>query len=375
MEAKFLPIGFDKQKTIKQMMVGGLDGVLLTSPESISYVTGYPCLPSSGNPILFAIRNHYPSYAYINGKREVFLVAWEYSLLDIELGVDHLIKHVNADQALNGLRTLLLGDLGKGTVLGVESTCPYQLTSLISSWIPSIKLAIADDIFDQLRSIKTTVELSQLTKSCQIAEKTFTDLIPMIEPGLHRTELVRAAKEGMIHNGASGIGHCTISFGASNPEVEINEVLEEDRLVMIDLGALYYGYASDIRRMLYTGVVPEKMRQLHKIMCEIVAKVGEALVPSAIVTDIYNYAQKLFIENGLDPNFTHFGHTMGLQTEEIWCDKKNNMQIAAGMLVNVELYSMMETGENIGDEETYVVNDNGPVCITKLPKKIIEILV
>jgi len=374
MEARFFPIGFDKHKLIQQMKSNGLDGVLLTSPESISYVTGYPCLPSSGNPILYAIRNHYPSFAYINNNGEVFLVAWEYSLLDIELGVDHLIKHVNTDQALNGLRELLQKELGIGKNLGIESACPYQLSADIQKWVTPGKISIVDDILDTLRLIKKSEELSHLVKSCQIAEKTLEDLFPLITPGLHRSELISAAKERMIHNGASGIGHCTISFGASNPEVEINEILEKDRLVIIDLGAMYYGYASDIRRMLYTGLVPEKMRRLHTVMCEIVETIGNALIPGAVVKNLCTLAETLYIRNGLEPNFTHLGHTIGLQTEEVWCDRKNLMKLEPGMVINVELYSMMSSGENIGDEETYIVTAAEPERMNRLPKEIRQVI-
>jgi Xaa-Pro dipeptidase len=374
MIAKFKPIGFDKQKLVQQMKLNELDGVLLTSPESISYVTGYPCLPSSGNPILFAIRNHYPSFAYINNGGEIFLVAWEYSLLDIELGADRLIKHVNSDLALDGLRKLLQNELGVEKNLGIESTCPYQLSKLIQNWVTLGTLSIIDDIFDALRLIKKPEELSHLVKSCQIAEKTLEGLFPLIAPGLHRSELITAAKEGMIHNGASGIGHCTISFGASNPEVEINEVLEKDRLVIIDLGAMYYGYASDIRRMFYTGMVPEKMRKLHSIMCEIVSTIGNALIPGAVVKDLCTMAETLYIHASLDPNFTHLGHTIGLQTEEIWCDRKNIMKLEPGMVINVELYSMMPSGENIGDEETYIVKAGKPERMNRLPKEIRQVI-
>jgi|WetSurMetagenome_2_1015567.scaffolds.fasta_scaffold03386_8 Xaa-Pro aminopeptidase len=374
MEANFFPIGFDKEKLIQQMKFNNLDGVLLTSPESISYVTGYPCLPSSGNPILFAIRNHYPFYVFISDVGETFLVAWEYSLLDIKLGVDHLIKHVNADQAMDCLSNLLQKELGIGKNLGIESTCPYQISSFIQNWVSPGKLSIVDEIFDKIRLIKKPAELFHLKKSCEIVEKTLSGLFPLVKPGLHRSDLITAAKEGMIHNGASGIGHCTISFGASNPEVEINEVLEKDRLVIIDLGAMYYGYASDIRRMLYTGIIPEKMGQLHSTMCEIVATIGNALVPGAVVKDLCTLAETLYVRNSLEPNFTHLGHTIGLQTEEVWCDRKNVMKLEPGMVVNVELYSMMSSGENIGDEETYIVASGEPERMNRLPKEIRKVL-
>jgi Xaa-Pro dipeptidase len=370
MKAEFFPTGFTISRYMDLMKNVEVDGVLITSPENVAYVTGYPCLPSSGNPILFAIRNHYPFYAYINKKGEIFLIAWEYSLLDIDLGVDHLIKHVNKDLALQGLCRLLQKELGTGKSLGLESTCPFQLTALIHDWVSPGKLMVVDEIFDQLRLIKSPTEISCLKKSCQIAEETLLDLLPLIQPGLRRSDLITAAKAGMIRNGASGIGHCTISFGASNPEVEINEILEEDRLVILDLGAMYYGYASDIRRMRYTGQIPEKMAQLHRIMCEIVETIGSALVPGTEVKELCAQAEALFLRNGLEPNFTHIGHTIGLQTEEVWCDRNNRMKLEPGMVVNVELYSMMSSGENIGDEETYIVTEGQSERITQLPREI-----
>jgi Xaa-Pro aminopeptidase len=137
---------------------------------------------------------------------------------------------------------------------------------------------------------------------------------------------------------------------------------------------MYYGYASDIRRMLYTGIVPEKMGHLHKIMCEIVDTIGNALIPGAVVKDLCSLAETLYVRNGLDPNFTHLGHTIGLQTEEVWCDRKNLMKLEPGMVINVELYSMMSSGENIGDEETYIVTSGEPERMNRLPKEIRQVI-
>ena len=122
--------------------------------------------------------------------------------------------------------------------------------------------------------------------------------------------------------------------------------------------------------MLYTGQIPEKMEQLHKVMCEIVETIGNALVPGAAVKDLCAQAETLYLQNGLDPTFTHIGHSMGLQTEEIWLDRKNEMRLEPGMVINIELYSMMSSGENIGDEETYIVTSGGAERITQLPKEI-----
>jgi Xaa-Pro aminopeptidase len=177
----------------------------------------------------------------------------------------------------------------------------------------------------------------------------------------------------MIVNGASGISHCTISFGASNPEVEINEILEENKLVVLDLGASCYGYASDNRRYGYTGEVPAYLSDTYKMMCGIVNTVGDALAPGITGKELYALAQELYRKQGLEPSFRHVGHTMGLQTEEVWLDSQCDRKLEAGVVLNIELYHMLSTGENIGNEETYLIIETGNIRLTSLPQKIYQI--
>jgi hypothetical protein len=40
------------------------------------------------------------------------------------------------------------------------------------------------------------------------------------------------------------------------------------------------------------------------------------------------------------------------------------------MAINIELYSMAETGEQVGNEETYIVGPAGPERISILPREI-----
>ena len=51
--------------------------------------------------------------------------------------------------------------------------------------------------------------------------------------------------------------------------------------------------------------------------------------------------------------FTHTGHNIGLETEERWLADSPDETIEAGMAINIELYTTLETYGQIGDEETY----------------------
>ncbi len=372
-KVEFKAIGFDRRKFKVLMDDAGMDTVVLTSPESIAYVTGYPVLPASGNPILFGIRNVYPFYVLINSTGKIFLVAWEYSILDIELDVDAILIHSDRFEAEKKLRQLVRDEACNSGKIGIEFSCPYWMTQLLSEEISSINFSSVDDIIENLRYIKSESEIEMMRKSTAIVEASVKELFPLLYSGIGRSDVINKSKKLMIENGASGIGHCTISFGASNPEVEINEKLEDNKLVVIDLGASYYGYASDNRRYGFTGEIPEHIKEMYQTMCGIVNEIGDALAPGVEGKELYFMAVELFKREGLEPKFRHIGHTMGLQTEEVWFDQYCERKLEAGVVLNVELYNMIPSGENIGNEETYLVTADGNIRLTNLPQEIIRI--
>jgi len=114
------------------------------------------------------------------------------------------------------------------------------------------------------------------------------------------------------------------------------------------------------------------LQQRYDTMVEIVDAVGAALIPGTSYASIFRRAIELYEHHGIKllERFTHVGHNMGLETEEQWLDDDATATIEAGMVINIELYSMAETGEQIGNEETYVVQPSGPTRISVLPREI-----
>ena len=184
----------------------------------------------------------------------------------------------------------------------------------------------------------------------------------MLEPGGSRVALMREAKERLYRHGADGISHATFSFATANPEVEIDESFDPGRLATLDLGAIVGGYCSDNRRYAYCGELPAALQSRYETMVEIVDGVGAALKPGTPYAELQQLGVDLFERHRIEllKRFTHVGHNIGLETEEEWIDDRPDRVIKAGMVINIELYSHAETGEQIGNEETYVVEEDGP---------------
>jgi Xaa-Pro dipeptidase len=369
--AHFGTAGFDKRKLHGLMQERGLDGILLTSPENVFYTTGYTALPSAGNPILYTLRNRMPFFSYVDSAGDVTLLCWAFAAESVEFGADEVIGFNDHAGAMRALETLVGRQLSSGSALGVESTCPYSILKLLEG-AGAQSPVIVDDVLNRLRLIKSPTEIALLERSLQIVEQSVAELYDTLYLGMSRMELTQSAKERMAHNGAGGMSHVTFSFASANPEFAIHEPLERGSLVTLDLGGVYEGYCSDNRRYAYGGPVPASLQERYEAMLDIVDTVGAGLVPGASYGSLYQLALDKFAEHEIEllKRFTHTGHNIGIETEEQWLDDSSDLVVEEGMVICIELYSIAETGQQIGDEETYVIEATGPRRISVLPREI-----
>ncbi len=369
----FKTVGFDKAKMVELMKRGGLDGIFLSSPENVFYTTGYPCLPSSGNPIVYAMRNQLPFFSYIGSDGQVTLFCWGGAAMGIDYGADDVRMFFTYPMSVDELAGFAIEKLSPGCAIGVEATFPHYAVEIIRQNANPGKLVVADDMLHQLRLIKSPAEIERILKSTAIIDQTVLDLAKQLRLGMSRLELIGLAKEGMLRNGADGVDHVTVAFGAANPEVALGETLEPNQIVTLDLGAVYHGYVSDNRRLAYTGSVPDSLKQLHGKLCGVVASLGQALRPGKTFADLHAMGLRLFAEADLEPMFLHVGHSLGLQVDEHWLMADDPTPVEAGLVLNIELYSPSDEAVMVGDEETFVVTGTEPEKLSTLPTEIISV--
>lgn len=371
-EPIFKPYGFKKENLLPLMKQQNLKGILLNLPENVYYTTCFTVLPSSGNPILYTLKNVLPFFVYISEEGEVTLICWGYSTFGVEFGADRIKGFANFEGALRTLESHLKSKIGENDILGIESTCPYYVVSLIQDKVKPEALAVVDDMIANLRLIKSAQELELLKKSTEIIESTLAELYGSVRIGMSRLELMQEAKSRLFKNGATGISHLTFTFGKANPEIAIGEKLDANRLVTLDFGGIYKGYCSDNRRYMYSGEIPAALLDHYNKMVEIVDGVGAMLIPGTKYSDVFQHAISLYEKHGIQHGgqISHVGHNIGLQTEEQWITNDPDLMVKEGMAINIELYSMAPTGDSIGDEETYIIGPSGPTRISVLPREI-----
>ena len=368
----FTPLGDRAGQLGDSIRARGLEAIVLTTPESVYYTTGYPTLPSAGNPILYALRHRLPPFAIVTAGGEVSLGCWGFSVEGVALSVDRVVPFNDMAGAVNEL-CAAVGERVPSPAgrLGIESTCPHFIGEALRKQVGHDNLVVADRIIDDARLIKSPEEIERLTRSLAVVEQTVAGLYAELELGASRVALMEHAKRMLLANGATGVGHVTFTFGTTNPEIALDERLDPDQLVVLDLGGIVDGYCSDNRRYAYAGEVPAALLEQHEAMVQIVDAVGQRLIPGTPYAEIQDLARSLHREHGIPllARFTHAGHNIGLETEEEWIDDSPDSTVRSGMVINIELYSLTPTGQQIGDEETYVIEAR-PRRISQLPRDI-----
>ena len=363
-------IGFDGKKAAGLIRERGLRGVLLTSPENAFYSTGAHTLPGTGNPILYALRNQTPTYSFVDEEGRVTLFTWAGATIGLTYEGEEVRTFLEAVGAEEELASFL-GESQGTKKIGIESSCPYWAYRVVERTVGGENVVIADDVPLRLRLVKSDRELQRMRMSTRIVEATVSELASELHPGLSRVDLAQRARETMMKHGGTAVDHLTIAFGPSNPEVLLEEKLARDQVVTLDLGAVYEGYASDNRRLFYTGdSLPADMAALHGKLLGIVDGVGEALIPGTAFSALYSRGVDLYQKEGLEPMFFHVGHSIGIQTEEAWISSETYMNVEENMVLNLERYTPHGSGVMIGAEETYVIGKEGGVRITTLPREV-----
>lgn len=253
-------------------------------------------------------------------------------------------------------------------------------------------------IMQNLRSIKSKMEIDLIQKACEITEKAFRRVLQVVKPGIWEFEVEAEILHEFLKNRsrrpafdpivASGFNACVLHY------TENNQQCRKGDLLLIDFGAEYSNYASDITRTIpVSGKFSERQRQIYEAVHRIQKQAIKMLIPGNTFHNYHKEVGKVveseLIQLGLltsqdkskegDENplykkyFMHgISHHLGLDVHDLG-DKHRVFE--AGMVLTCEpgIYVREEkTGVRI--ENDILITEQGPIDLTrKIPSDPVEI--
>lgn len=284
------------------------DGLYVTNTSNKRYMTGF-----TGST----------SEVIILKDKVVFITDGRYSeQVKSELFENIEVKIVSS---IAGYEQLVLDVIKENNItkLGVESNFITRSKFVsLSNQLPEVQLVDTTNVIETLRVCKNDDEIALMQKACDITDKTFTDLIEFVKPGLTELQVKQFLDLRQQEYGAQMVSFDPIVASGANaakPHGHATEnVIKDGDIITIDFGCFYKGYSSDMTRTFFVGTPKEeKLVEIYDIVKEAYL-IGEKMcAPGVKCSDVDKAVRDYITDKGYGDYFNHgLGHSLGLDVHE-----------------------------------------------------------
>ena len=264
---------------------------------------------------------------------------------------------------------------------------------------PAHSWAKSNPILQRLRSVKNTTEIDLIQTACNITEKGFRRILNFVKPGVWEYEIEAEFIHEFLCNRSKGFAYTPIIASGNNANVlhyiENNQPCKDGDLLLLDVGAEYANYSSDMTRTIpVNGKFTQRQKEVYNAVLRVKNEATKMLVPGNFWKEYHVEVGKIMTsellglglidkadvqnENPDWPAYKKYfmhgtSHHLGLDTHDygiLWEPMKANMVFT----VEPGIY-IPEEGFGIRLEDDVVIQEKGePFNLMKnIPIEVAEI--
>ena len=241
----------------------------------------------------------------------------------------------------------------------------------------------ATPIMHKIRSVKHSVEIDLMQTACDITEKGVRRVLDFIRPGVWEYEIEAELMHEFMRNRSRGFAYSPIiASGASAcvlHYIDNNQQCQEGDVILMDFGAEYANYASDLTRCFpVSGKFTPRQKAVYNAVLHVKKEASKLLTPGTLLHEYHREVGKIMedqlVQLGLldrtdiknqNPDWPAYkkyfmhgtSHYIGLDVHDVgsW-----NKPISAGMIFTVEpgIY-IREEGLGIRLEDDILITSSG----------------
>ncbi|KON31908.1 hypothetical protein AC478_01820 [miscellaneous Crenarchaeota group-1 archaeon SG8-32-3] len=340
-----------KQKAFKE---NKFDGYLVLSNTNITYLTGF----SGANALLIPKNGESVVYVYGVNYEQAKAELDELTVELVERGEQLMDKIVKQAKAF------------KTEKLAVDAV-NIENWRFLSKRLGDEKMLMTDHSYiRELRKVKDAREIELMRKAADLTSEGMRVAYETVAPGIREYEVAAEIEYAMRKHGSYGTAFETIvasGLCSAFPHGGCSDrKIREGDLVIVDVGATYKSYRSDMTRTLVAGEPSEKHKKIYQTVKTAQDKAFEAVKPNAKAKDVDCIARKIIGDAGYGENFVHgLGHGVGLEVHEppiLSPDSKDTLEVGNVVTVEPGIYLVGYGGVRI--EDTVSVQRNGAEKLT-----------
>ncbi|REE27886.1 Xaa-Pro aminopeptidase [Winogradskyella pacifica] len=162
-----------------------------------------------------------------------------------------------------------------------------RFTKWLLDKYPAHSVAKSNPILQRLRSVKDQIELDLIQQACNITEKGFRRVLKFTKPGVYEYNLEAEFMHEFLNNRSKGFSYTPIVGSGNNANVlhyiENNQQCKAGDLILIDAGAEYANYASDMTRTIpVSGKFNDRQKEVYNAVNRVKNDATKMLVPGTL---------------------------------------------------------------------------------------------
>ncbi len=163
----------------------------------------------------------------------------------------------------------------------------------------------SNPILQRLRSVKDQIELDLIQQACSITEKGFKRILNFVKPGVWEYEIEAEFMHEFLRNRSRGFAYTPIIASGNNANVlhyvENNQKCKEGDLILLDVGAEYANYSSDMTRTIpVSGKFTKRQQEVYNAVLKVKNDATCMLVPGTYWKEFHVEVGKMMTSALLD---------------------------------------------------------------------------
>jgi Xaa-Pro aminopeptidase len=225
-----------------------------------------------------------------------------------------------------------------------------------------------------LRAVKDPEEINVLSRAVQIGDEAFEEVSKTLEPGIAEEEVGWRIEQAVRKRGAEAVSFDTIVAcgpNAARPHHRAGkDLVQEGQTVVIDMGARYQGYCSDLTRTVVLGKPDAQAKKVYDIVLAAQLAAIEMVRPGMTGAECDGIARKVIQEAGYADAFGHsLGHGVGLEVHESPGIGPNSQgRLEEGMTFTIEPGIYLTGWGGVRIEDVVVLESGRARVVSRAPK-------
>lgn len=334
-----------------------LDSVLVTNAVNRTYMTGF-----SGTN----------GFALITPNKSILLTDFRY--------MEAAIKEAPYFEIIDygySLEKCLYEIMKKSEIksLGFESEhVSYAQHHLLFDILTDIRLIPCIGLIENLRKIKEKDEIEAIQFAAKVSDDALTHIIQIIKPGMTEKEVAVELEYFIKKNGAEMFPRFIVASGyrSALPHGYFsNKKICSGEFLMIDFGAQYQGYYSDITRTFIIGDADKKQKEIYNIVFQ--AQKNAVDTACSGITYLQNFKAATTIMEKEGYKLGHgLGHGVGLDIHELpFIKDVSKGRVEKDMVYTIEPGIYLSGWGGVRIEDTVVITSDGCRPLTHFSKELI----